>query len=117
MRPSHLKDCLKRAGATAALKMGLCPFVKTAINGNLPEQLHAVLCAATLSPLNKKDGGIRPIAIGDTLRRLIGKVLLRLPGTRSEVEVLHPRQVGVGVPYAAELVGMGVQRVADTAED
>ena len=116
LRPSHLKDCLKRAGSISALKVGLRKFVQAAISGHLPRALHPVLCAANLIPLNKKDGGIRPIAIGDTLRRLVGKVLLRTTRVRAEVEGLQPRQVGVSVPFAAELVGMGVQRLADTVE-
>jgi len=33
------------------------------------------LCAARLIPLKKKDGGVRPIAVGDTLRRLKAKWL------------------------------------------
>ena len=36
-----------------------------------------------------------------------------MPDTRRQLEVLKPRQCGVGVPFAAELVGMGIQRLAD----
>ena len=72
------------------------------------------LCAANLIPINKKDGGIRPIAVGDTIRRVVGKVLLRMDTVTTQLEVLAPRQCGVGVPYATEMVGMGMQRIADT---
>jgi hypothetical protein len=71
------------------------------------------LCTATLIPLKKKDGGIRPIAVGETLRRLVGKALLQLPDVKRELEALKPRQCGVGVPFAAEMMGMAVQRLAD----
>ena len=56
---------------------------------------------------------MRPIAVGDTLRRLAGKVLLRLSPVKDEVERLQPRQCGVGTPFATELIGMGFQRLAD----
>ena len=75
--------------------------------------MHLPLCAATLIPLNKKDGGIRPIAVGETLRRGAGKLLLRIPQVQREMDCLRPRQCGVGVPFASELVGMGVQRLAE----
>ena len=63
-------------------------------------------------PLAKKAGGVRPIAVGDVLRRLVGKVLLSTSQARAEVDSLRPMQVGVGVPNAAESVAMGVQAVA-----
>ena len=113
LRPAHLKDCLKRAGATAALRVGLGKFVLKACKGNLPLAIQTYLCSSTLVPLKKKDGGIRPIAVGDTIRRLVGKVLLRTPEVMDEIETLHPRQCGVGVPFTAETVGMGLQRVSD----
>jgi hypothetical protein len=36
----------------------------------------SVLCAARLFPLVKKGGGIRPIAVSDSLRRLMEKVMM-----------------------------------------
>jgi hypothetical protein len=40
--------------------------------------MREVLCASSLIPLQKKDGGLRPIAVGDTIRRVVGKCLLSL---------------------------------------
>ncbi len=62
-------------------------------------------------PAAKKDGGVRPIAVGETLRRIVGKCLLRLEAVKEEVACLQPRQCGVGVQNAAEMVGMGLQRL------
>jgi DNA-binding NtrC family response regulator len=59
-----------------------------------------------LIPLKKKGGGLRPIAVGDVLRRAAGKVLLGLPDTKRELECLKPRQCGVGMPFAAEMLGI-----------
>ena len=74
-------------------------------------QYSGYLCASSLIPLSKKDGGVRPIAVGETLRRIVGKCLLRLEAVKEEVACLQPRQCGVGVQNAAEMVGMGLQRL------
>ena len=57
----------------------------------------AFLCAARLVALRKPLGGIRPIAVGEVFRRLVGKVLLRRNHT-DIVKALAPMQVGVLVP-------------------
>jgi len=86
-------------------------FSDLAITHAFPPGVREVLCASSLIPLSKKDGGVRPIAVGETLRRIVGKCLLRLDAVKEEVAHLQPRQCGVGVRNAAELVGMGLQRL------
>ena len=56
---------------------------------------------------------MRPIAIGDPLRRLVGKTLLATGTAKAQVDALRPVQVGVGVPNAAESVAMGTQALAN----
>ena len=47
-------------------------------------------------------GGVRPIAIGNTLRRLDGKIgMFNINGI--EKELFWPHQVGVGVPLGGEI--------------
>ena len=113
LRPCHLKECLRRPGSCAVLHSGLGSFVEAAAVGKLPAALSDALCASNLIAISKKDGGIRPIAVGDTLRRVVGKTLLHTAEVKSQISSLQPRQCGVGVPYACEMVGMGVQAVAD----
>ena len=108
LRSAHLKDCLGHAGAASALEGALVTFVRKAAEGLLAPALRRVLCASSLVPLQKKDGGIRPVAVGDTMRRVVGKFLLRTGIVREQVATLRPRQCGVGVPFAAEHVGMGM---------
>ena len=52
-------------------------FAEVALTTAFPENVRRVLCASSLIPLRKKDGGVRPIAVGDTHRRVVGKCLLR----------------------------------------
>ena len=104
---------LETEGPEGHLHKALTSLVRLACEGKLHPNAAETLCAATLIPLKKKDDGIRPIAVGETIRRAIGKALLRTPQVREEVSTLGPRQTGVGVARAAELVGMGVQRLVD----
>ena len=83
-----------------------------AINEAWPPLVATVLCAATLTPLVKKDAegkeGTRPIAAGETLRRLVGKSLMRNPDVSRQLHVLSPSQCGVGVSGACGLLSMGL---------
>jgi len=50
--------------------------------------------------------------VGDTLRRIVGKALLHTTDVKAQLACLQARQCGVGVPYACEMVRMGVLRKA-----
>ena len=70
--------------------------------------------SANLTPLKTPDDGVRPVAVGDTLRRLIGKVLLSTNTAKGQVQALTPTQVGVGVRSTAESVAMGFTNLVET---
>jgi len=53
----------------------------------------SMLCASRLTPLLKRDGGLRPIAVGELIYRLSTKVLLR---HHFKADSLLPTQFGVG---------------------
>ena len=42
----------------------------------LPRDCATALAGARLVPIGKRDGGVRPIAVGEVFRRLAGKALL-----------------------------------------
>merc|ERR1711923_438806 len=70
--------------------------------GKVPTRIRPTVYGANLTALSKPDGGVRPIAIGLTLRRLaakvaIGKVKSKFP------ELFHPHQLGVALPKGAEI--------------
>ena len=54
------------------------------------------------------------MAVGETLRRLAGKVLLSTGVAKAQTATLAPTQVGVGVPGAAESVVIATQNLVDT---
>ena len=109
LRASHLADTLKRAGHGDGLVRALVPFVKAWVDGELPASHAELLCGASLTALRKKDNGVRPVAVGETWRRLVGKALLATAAAKQEVATLRPRQVGVGTRNAAEQLAIAVQ--------
>ena len=56
---------------------------------------------ASLVALRKKAGGVRPIAVGCTLRRLVAKVASGMVRDLM-AHLLSPRQLGYGVRGGAE---------------
>jgi len=93
LRPQHLLDCLNSedsAAKTGQLE-ALLTLVTTVSTGRLQPRVVPYLCAGRLIPLKKKDRGVRPIAVGDTLRRLTARWLLCLvPGTERYCRPRHP---------------------------
>jgi len=49
----------------------LTEFANNCLCGRVPAVVRLVFCGASLCVLSKKDGGIRSIAVGCTLRRLV----------------------------------------------
>jgi len=80
----------------------LAKFASLFASGRLPPHCR-VLCQARLIALPKKPSGVRPIAVGETLRRIAAKCLVARFQPEA-VENLTPLQLGVGVPGAAEVV-------------
>jgi hypothetical protein len=107
LRFEHL-DVVRRCAGTAPF-MHACQLL---VNNDVPDSVLAWLMGARLLALQKPNGGIRPIACGEVLRRLTNKVVCRQmkeafgaffcpaprPGAASSVA-----QVGVATPGGAEI--------------
>ena len=78
--------------------------------GKAPQTVIPYLCGASLLPCKKKDEGLRPIAVGEVLRRLTSKCAARavLPDA---LKFLSPSQVGVGLPGGCDAVLHSVMSV------
>jgi len=115
LRPQHLLDCLNSAdsAAKAGLLEALLTMVTTTSSGRLHPRAAPHLCAARLIPLRKKDGGVRPIAVGDTLRRLVAKWLLANTQGRNAATASAPLQTAFAKGSPCEVVAMGVQAQVD----
>ena len=76
LRPIHLQDLISEQTAEAGnrLILSLTSLVNTILNGQISDFARIIFFSANLTALRKKDGGIRPIAVGNILRRLTSNV-------------------------------------------
>lgn len=99
---------LGRALGSEEVVAMLALLTKQVASGTAPG--GELLCMSRLTPLVKSDGGIRPIAVGDLIWRLIARVLVRHYSTPS---MLLPWQFGVGTPGGVEPVTRALERALD----
>ena len=73
LRPNHIYELSKVQdfGHRSTFISAMTRFLNLFLSGKGPPQLAPWLCGAPLTALQKRNGGIRPIAVGETLRRLI----------------------------------------------
>ena len=105
LRPSHLREAVNCPSPDRANRVlfTLTNFVNLLAARLSPISIRPHLCWATLLASKKKSGGLRPIAVGEVLRRLTSKCLAA--SARSEVlNRLLPHQLGVGVKGGCETI-------------
>ncbi len=88
-------------------------MVKLLCAGRAPPEVVPHLRGTSLLPCQKKGGGLRPIAVGEVLRRLTSKCISRSVQADA-LQTLTPLQVGVGVKAGCEAI---VHSVSRTLED
>ncbi|GAV09476.1 hypothetical protein RvY_19015 [Ramazzottius varieornatus] len=81
------------------------------VDGLRPQHLKDMLSA-----VKKKDGGLRLIAVGNTLRRLAGKIVVKRVGRVLEEQV-RPEQVGCGTRGEAEAAVHAVRCFLEEGRD
>ena len=106
------KLCPSPDRGNSALR-SLTDVVNLLCAGRTPPSAIPYLCGASLLPCKKKGGGLRPIAIGEVLRRLTSKCVSRAVHADATA-VLSPLQVGVGIPVGCESI---VHSVVSLLED
>ena len=76
LRPQHLKDMVGSPAddGRQVLLSALASFTQLVLEGKTPPSIRPFFFGANLTALQKNDGGVRPIAVGCTLRRLVAKV-------------------------------------------
>jgi hypothetical protein len=78
--------------------------------GSVPEAVAPYLCGANLFGAKKKCGGVRPIAVGNLLRRLTSKCFSFALADRAAT-LLGPHQLGVGIRGGIEAIIHTVREV------
>ena len=98
----HAVQCTASDQSQIALRV-LTKLVNISCGGELPKFVSQALCSASLSALLKKKCGIRPIAVGEVLRRLIAKCLAKEANLEA-IQLFHSLQLGVGLKGGAEAI-------------
>ena len=120
LRIQHLLDA-----ATIPLPTSICSALRDVVNllasGNVPSQVSTYLAGGSLTALNKVKQGcppdIRPIAVGETLRRLTGKCLCAVIKDKAS-ELFHPLQFGVACTAGSEKIIHGLRKcIEDHGDD
>ena len=96
--PQHLKDMISSSlGASAnSVFRSISRFASFVSSTKIPDPIKHLFFGAHLYALQKKVGGIRPIAVGNTFRRLFSKVSLHSVMNSFRDDLLSC-QFGVGV--------------------
>ena len=111
IRPLHLQQLTSKQTAEAGTRLltALTALCRHVAAGHIHDSARNAFFGASLIAIKKKQGGLRPIAIGSAYRRLTGKlVATRLTNTLSHQ--LMPTQLGVGVPLGCEAAVHAVRK-------
>ena len=105
LRLRNLQDLVARDTSESVLRlmMSLSRLANLVLSGGVPDFVLGSLYGASLTTLNKKEGEIRPFAVGSRFRRLTSKLAAMYASSRL-AGFLKPKQLGVGVPGGCEAV-------------
>ena len=101
LRPIHLKNCLTTEHRDEVLER-CTALVNLLAKGEAPLSVAPFLAGATLTALPKKDDGIRPVAVGEVLRRLTAKCLCHAFKEQAST-YFFPLQIGVAQTLGTEV--------------
>ena len=102
LRPSHVRDALRPASSDLLLRL-LSEVVSIMLRGEVPEVIRPYVCGASIMALRKPNGSLRPIAVGETVRRLASKIAVDFISEHARV-ILEPLQLGVKTPNGCEAI-------------
>ena len=104
IRPIHLRQLISSEAAEPGRRLlkSLASLTNSALAGRLPQCSREAFYGAALCALRKKDGGIRPIAIGSVYRRLACRIAAHHVASLLADE-FRPVQLGVGTRQGCEV--------------
>ena len=114
MRPAHFKQAVASDPGHSLLPT-LTRLVNSLAAGRVSNTLKPYLSGGNLFAALKKNGGHRPIAVGEVLRRLTSKCIAR-KATADTADYLAPHQLGVGVKGGAEAAIHAAHAIFSDAE-
>ena len=96
-----MKDLTSSLVDASPLLTSLAAFSTMVLEGKTPPSVRPYFFGASLIALEKKGGGIRPIAVGGTLRRLVAKIAGYVV-KEDMASLLAPKQLGYGIKGGVE---------------
>jgi hypothetical protein len=102
-RVNHFLECSKPQIGLPEFLDNLTSFINLCLEGKALQSFATFMSSAPLVPLLKKDDSIRPIAVGEVLRRLISKCCVHAV-VKDISAILSPLQLGVGIQFGAEAI-------------
>jgi len=110
-RAEHLLQCSNHPYWGPGFRKSLTAVVNWLAGGHADVDFAPLLSSAPLTPLAKKGGGIRPIAVGEIFRRLVSKCCMASVKVAASL-MLSPLQLGVGVQNGVEAILHSLNDVA-----
>ena len=102
----HLKDMISSSHGDVTVRLAdrVAALVNLILQSRIPADIFPLLYGACLTVLRKSGGGIRPIAVGDTVRRRACKIISK--GLMASIgDLFRPaKQFGYGTPGGAKAV-------------
>ena len=116
VRPQHIMDLVNCQDSGPSLLTSLAAFVNLLLDGKCSPEVSPILFGGQLIALVKKSGGIRPIAIGYTWRRIAAKCANN-NALASLCSYFKPIQLGVGTPGGCEAAVHATRRFVESMPD
>jgi len=117
LRPQHILHLISCPVQGRETLTALTGFINLLLKGKCHPAVRPILFGAKLLALQKKSGGLRPIAVGYTWRRIASKCANSFALTRLSSS-LQPVQLGVGVHGGCEAAVHATRRfIADMPDD
>src|SRR5277367_5484873 len=80
---------------------GLAALLQDILDDNLPESIKPYLLSCRLTALNKRTGGIRPIAVSELFYKLAAKFAASCAGKTAR-HLVSPHQFGIATSHGCE---------------
>ena len=112
LTPAHVIDACSTPGSQVLDSLALTASM--AMVGKIPQPVRPFFYGARLVGLAKKGGGLRPVAAGDVLRRVAGRLLCKAVAEDARKFFLARTQVGVAVEGGADAAIAACRDIART---
>ena len=116
MRLQHILEMINCRETAYKCLAALTGFVNCLLHGEINQEVSPALFGGNLIALKKKTGGVEPIAVGYTLRRITAKCANAYAVTQLS-DYFIPIQLGVGLPGGCEAAVHATRRYIEAMPD